>query len=352
MCVCKDFLGDSLQTPLTCDPARNQGLGCQAAAGGVSAAEPVPNPQQETDFQILVSPERSVDILFMVDNSPSMDPKQAALAANFPKMIQQLQALPGGLPDVHIGVISSDMGAGSEGIGGNCDAPLGDKGLLWGNDPTPGARATVAGAPNNGCGLYSGARWIEDIQNPNGVGRQQNYSGNLTDAFSCLAMAVGVNGCGYEHQLQSLRVALNPQAGINDANVGFVRPRAYLGIVLISDEDDCSASPSDTGTTGNNGMFLQRPKGETASMKCAMRGDLCNGAEIPNYDPANGYSGTGFARSRTAPRTPPTFRSSAFRKWSIGSTGSSSGPWSRFSCQASSAGRRTMTRARSTSRLA
>jgi hypothetical protein len=253
--------------------------------------QPLPNPQQETDFAVLVSPERAVDILFMVDNSPSMDPKQAALATNFPRLIQALQTLPGGLPDVHIGVISSDMGAGSEGIGGNCDVPLGDRGLLWGNDPTPGVRATVAGAPNNGCGLNSGARWIEDIQNPNGVGRQQNYTGNLTDVFSCLAKAVGVNGCGYEHPLQSVRVALNPQGGINDANVGFVRPKGYLAIVLITDEDDCSADVSDVS---NNGMFLQRPKGETASMKCATRGDLCNGAEIPNYDVTNGFPTTGF----------------------------------------------------------
>ena len=91
------------------------------------------------DFSVLVSPDREVDILFMIDNSPSMDPKQSALAKNFPKMINVLQTIPDGsggtsLPDVHIGVISSDMGAGSEGFG-NCGRVLGDRGLLWGNDP-------------------------------------------------------------------------------------------------------------------------------------------------------------------------------------------------------------------------
>jgi hypothetical protein len=29
LCLCKDFLGDSLQTPLTCDPTKNNGQGCQ-----------------------------------------------------------------------------------------------------------------------------------------------------------------------------------------------------------------------------------------------------------------------------------------------------------------------------------
>jgi hypothetical protein len=267
----------------------------------LSTKAPDANPARWTDVSDPVSPERAVDILFMVDNSPSMDPKQAALALSFFRMIQQLQQLPGGLPDIHIGVISSDMGDGSE--GGGCDVPLGDRGLLWGNDPTPGVRASVAGAPNNGCGLNQGARWIEDIQNADGIGRQRNYTGDLSDVFSCLAKAVGVNGCGYEHQLQSLRVALNPQAGVNDANVGFVRNKGYLAIVLVTDEDDCSADPSNTD---NDGMFVQRPKGETASMKCVMRGDLCNGAKIPDYDPAIGYSGTGFSSplSDCAPKEP------------------------------------------------
>ena len=29
LCLCKDFLGDSLQTPLTCDASKNNGQGCQ-----------------------------------------------------------------------------------------------------------------------------------------------------------------------------------------------------------------------------------------------------------------------------------------------------------------------------------
>jgi hypothetical protein len=272
--------------------------------------EPLPNPQQETDFKVLVSPERKVDILFMIDNSPSMDPKQAALALNFPKMIQVLQNLPDpsnpgqtSLPDVHIGVISSDMGAGSDNIGGNCSRILGDRGLLWGND-TNNPIASVAGPPNNGCGLNPGARWIEDIANTTGAGRTQNYTGNLTDVFSCLAKAVGVNGCGYEHQLQSVRVALNPQqvncdkngqncTDINMENVGFLRDEAYLAIILITDEDDDSAPVPDATTDGsanNDGMFLNRPPGETASMKAAMRGHVCGGQPIPGYDPVNGFT--------------------------------------------------------------
>jgi hypothetical protein len=136
-----------------------------------------------------------------------------------------------------------------------------------------------------------------DVANANWIGRTQNYTGNLADVFTCLATAVGVSGCGFEHQLQATRLALNPQrltdgTDINMANVGFVRNKAYLAIILITDEDDCSAPVADAGNYGpnNDNMFLQRLPDETASMRCAMRGSLCNGAPIPGYDPVNGYT--------------------------------------------------------------
>ena len=248
----------------------------------------------------------ALDILFMVDNSPGMDPKQTALTQSFSQLIQQAQQIPGGLPDLHIGVISSDMGAGSESIGLNCKRVLGDRGVLYGNDPSnslasvaPNADASQGGHPQpNGCGLHSGQRWISDIASPNGIGRITNYDGTIQDVFTCLATAVGTSGCGFEHQLQSVRVALNadypenPKDApnqINPENIGFVRSGAYLAIVMVTDEDDCSADPDDTF---NNEMFLQTqvPVTETASLRCAARGHVCAGQSIPGYqDPSIGY---------------------------------------------------------------
>jgi hypothetical protein len=256
---------------------------------------------QETDFQVLVSPERAVDILFMVDNSPSMDPKQEALARAFPKMIESLQKLPGGLPDVHIGVISSDMGAGATEAGGSCSVLLGNKGIMWGNDPNADPSkdnnqfATVKNLKNaagaDGCGMNSGTRWIQDIMNADGLSRTKNYIGTLSDVFSCLAKGVGVNGCGYEHQLQSVRVALNPADNINPQNFKFLRPRAYLALVLVTDEDDCSADPN---SETNDRMFFPKTLGDTGSLRCAARGHVCDGKAIPDYDPTEGYKGNGF----------------------------------------------------------
>jgi hypothetical protein len=296
--------------------------GCQSKA----PVWPAPHKGQETDFSVLLSPERAVDILFMVDNSPSMDPKQAALAVNFPKMIEALEALPGGLPDVHIGVVSSNMGAGLGAVGGNCGTGLGDRGLLWGNDPSDLTASVAAGSeyatdPNHlliapGCGLNLGARWIEDIQAPApGTGRLRNYDSTnlqLADVFSCLATAVGTSGCGEEHQLQATRVALIPQAGINEANNGFLRSGAYLAIVLVTDEDDCSASNDNTKNDDIFNMVSKRNPGDSGSLRCAARGHLCGGQPIPDYDPVVGYTGTGFthalsdcsAKSQLDPQNP------------------------------------------------
>src|SRR5262245_27261598 len=53
---------------------------------------------------------RNVDLLFVIDNSGSMADKQQNLRDNFPNFINVLNTIQGGLPDVHIGVVTSDMG--------------------------------------------------------------------------------------------------------------------------------------------------------------------------------------------------------------------------------------------------
>src|ERR1041385_8192526 len=63
--------------------------------------------------------------------------------------------------------------------------------------------------------------------------RQKNYSGTLEDTFTQIANA-GTNGCGFEQHIEAVKRALNN----NPANAGFLRPTAYLAVILILDEDD------------------------------------------------------------------------------------------------------------------
>jgi hypothetical protein len=218
---------------------------------------PVPLPEQQNDQYYEVNPVRDVDILFMIDNSPSMKEEQENLARNFPAFIDELKKIPGGLPSVHIGIISSDLGAGSMPLMGGCTRVAGDRGILQ-------AKA--------GCGLNANDRFLVSV--PNGTANPMvNFTGDLGTVFSCMAK-LGVSGCGYEHQLQSSRVALYEM--ITAENKGFLRDQAYLALIYITDEDDCSAEITSDLFTDD----MTFP-GTSSSFRCAQVGHLCKGMSPP-----------------------------------------------------------------------
>lgn len=216
---------------------------------------PNPQPEGQADKFYAVNPIRDLDLVFLIDNSGSMEEEQINLRKNFPVLINELEKIPGGLPNVHIGVISSDVGAGNIFISGNpaCNRPGGDKGEFQ---------------VKSGCGLNADAKFIKSFNN----GTQNNFSGELADVFGCMA-ELGINGCGFEHQLQSLRVAL--AENVTPGNAGFLRPDAFLALVLITDEDDCSAPP-------DSDLFADTSFGDQqGSLRCNITGHLCDGKAPP-----------------------------------------------------------------------
>jgi hypothetical protein len=229
-----------------------------AATDGLAA--PVPD---AGDAGSLVGPgldgpraaSRALDLLFMIDNSPSMQEEQANLIRNFPALMNELKNLPGGLPDLHVAVVTSDLGAGSVPLSnGGCPRIGGDRGIF---------QSKVE------CGLDGNAKFMVTLNN----GTMNNFQGDPSKVFSCMAQ-VGTFGCGYEHQLQATRVAL--YEAITPENKGFLRDDAMLGIVLISDEDDCSAETR-TNLFVDDASF----PGTTASFRCAPAGHLCDGKQPP-----------------------------------------------------------------------
>ena len=221
--------------------------------------KPEPVPEQENDQYVDVNPVRDLDLLFMIDNSPSMSDKQDNLRKNMPVLVNKLKEIQGGLPNVHIGVVTSDLGAGSTVLAGGQCSPGGQRGILRSTD----------GVTQQPCGLDPNSNFISSL---NG-GTMNNFQGDISTVFSCIAH-VGDRGCGFEHQLQATRVAL--YESVTPENKGFLRKDAFLGIILLSDEDDCSA---DTKTT----LFTDDAKfpGTTESFRCAQVGHLCNGQKPP-----------------------------------------------------------------------
>src|SRR4051794_10446673 len=160
-------------------------------------------------------PRGAVDILFMVDNSSSMAPLQQQLAAGFDAFMTIIDGLPGGAPDLHIGVVSSDMGAGDDSIA-RCDGQGGDRGRLQ----------YVARDSCTQTNLDADARFIALRTNPDGS-RTTNYGGaTLTQVFGCIAR-LGQVGCGFEQPFSSVRHALDPALAPPD-NLGFLRREAFL----------------------------------------------------------------------------------------------------------------------------
>ena len=59
------------------------------------------------DIPILVN--RDVDVLFVIDDTSSLEIQQN-LKNNFPSFINVLNLVEGGLPNLHLGVVTSDLG--------------------------------------------------------------------------------------------------------------------------------------------------------------------------------------------------------------------------------------------------
>ena len=210
-----------------------------------------------------------VDVLFMLDNSLSTSDVPAFVDA-FPKFLQALDttAMAGHPASYHLGVVTSDLGAGLNTQ--NCK-PGGDGAIL---QVTPDPMATVPSpAYCNGFSLGGGVRFLDYDQ----IAQTNNVVGGLSieQAFGCMG-AVGSEGCGFEHVLESPYRALHDDI---PENAGFLRDDALLVVVLVTDEDDCSA-PDDTD------LFLNTPEanaqyGVLHSFRCTQWGISCTDPPAP-----------------------------------------------------------------------
>jgi hypothetical protein len=222
----------------------------------------------------------NLDLLFMVDNSSSMTAMQQKLLAQLPNFMNVLEGLPM-KPNLHVAVISSDMGAPSDtNIG--CTAK-GNQGEFF-SQPEGSCTATT---------ITMGDTYISDVD---GVA---NFTDPIATVFQCIALT-GEAGCGFEHQLASIDRALGADGNgpPPSTNTGFLRDEAYLGIIMLTNEDDCSAPANTTIFSLNGGQQdISNQDGPIANYRCnggPRGGHLC-------ADP-NSSNPTALA---TPPLTPP-----------------------------------------------
>ena len=189
----------------------------------------------------------TVDILMMVDNSPSMAEEQSNLTGSLRQLLEALTDPPDEdqdgqldyrfVTDLHLGVISSDMGSGGYDVAGCPNPDGGDAGALR-HEPSPDLPRCDPAYPSF---------LTYEVRQPD-LG--------IDDDFTCIA-TLGTGGCGFEQPLWAIVAALDPEFSGGGANAGFVRDRAALAIVILSDEDDCSAA--DEGLYDVADLFLGNP---------------------------------------------------------------------------------------------
>jgi hypothetical protein len=189
-----------------------------------------------------------IDLLFVIDNSGTMGEEQLNLSANFPLLIDKLQALtdPDGSPlnaNINIMVTTTDVGHPL------CTAPDG-------YTPAQGAPQTEAcihrlddfpsipEACTNGCPVA--VEPIDPFINFAGpMGSTTNVPGNnVKGALSCIGPQ-GINGCGYQAPLEAMLLGISPTATWNQGDKPFMRECAILAIAIITDGVECSVQSPD-----------------------------------------------------------------------------------------------------------
>jgi hypothetical protein len=218
-------------------------MACVGLAAVPAACGPGERPPVAEVVDVPLEPNPQLDVLFVIDNSGGMLPKQAALVASIPAFAG---ALEGVAADLHVGVVTSDMGT--------LDVPIGDPAcgdsdegrLVKGNPDLTLQCAEIAGS------------FLR-------AGGEPNYTGALGDALACM-LAVGSQGCGFEAPLASMQAALDD----HPANDGFRRPSAHLAVILLGDEDDCSAVDPSFFDPANEAV------GPLSSFRCFEKAVACD----------------------------------------------------------------------------
>lgn len=168
-----------------------------------------------------------VDILWLVDSSGSMEEEQAELGARFDEFIQTLSDLNA---DFHMAVVTTDT-SNAQDAGRFNTSPGRLKSLNCRNVPDE-------------------LSYCDDLDLGQPFLQRTDYGalgepldvGALASDFRCIASA-GSCDSGFEQGLTAIERALSPDL-LNGPHAGFLREDAFLLVIILSDEDDCSNGDS------------------------------------------------------------------------------------------------------------
>ena len=166
-----------------------------------------------------------MDLVFVIDDSASMEQEQSNLATNFPMFAQLLSnyVTPDGEHiDYRIAVTTTGKDLQYTISSGGINLPQ--------NEPGDN------GAFKNNC--YMTKRFLEPTD------------ANMQQVLSCRAN-VGTGGPSFEMPLLMTKWALEKRVA-DGTNAGFLREDALLGIVMLTDEDDASTEQNNFTVTATS----------------------------------------------------------------------------------------------------
>lgn len=276
------------------------GLVTVVLAGGCNV-HPIENPgplrtarEQTSRFCAPIRP--AVDVLLVIDDSASMADESEILQSQLTAFMHVYESSEFRI-DYRIAVTTTDTG------NPRCDPDTADDGALltrscrqrldaFATGPTiesSGVDVREAGCLEE-CSLeaiellptaaepggeHRPRPWIERIEGvsnvPPGV--------DPAEVLGCLGPP-GVAGCPFESPLEAARQAFLRAFDPNDPAYGFLRPRAALFILFITDEPDCSyrAEHGDIFEPGGSRVFWSDPDAEApTSAVCWNAGVQCSG---------------------------------------------------------------------------
>ncbi|NBO36985.1 hypothetical protein EBU99_00175 [bacterium] len=208
--------------------------------------KPAPQPHAGDWVQVqLTQPRAKVDILWVVDDSGSMEWAQNQLKSKFQSFAQKLKDT---RIDFQVGITSVDV----------CQV-----------DPGSGLPVADALCPNSAditSGSRVGGRIVAPLRgnlkaDPSTMNTILRDGPDFVQAFQRTAL-LGTNGSAFEHGLWAAKLAVEKALGSTAENKGFVRPDAALSVVVLSDEEDdsvqmwCEDGYGRTSTTANGKQDL------------------------------------------------------------------------------------------------
>lgn len=228
----------------------NRSNACVAAALVASScggdAERPERASCELRLEIPAPVQTQVEVLVVVDTSLPPDARAEAVESIGDRLVETL-----GREDLHLAVVSADLGVGDAQLEG-CDA-TGDE-----------ARFLGTACTDDGTPFFRRAAKV-------GGSVAANYQGSLADALACALPEP--EGCAIQQPLEAATSALEA------APADFFRDLSGLSILFVAGRDDCSAADP-AALLGDDPEL-----GPAGPFRCAELGLLCDG-EAPAAEPA------------------------------------------------------------------